>query len=65
MIPARGPQTGFLAGLGGQVKLARAIFSAFLAAIILNELFSMYHLLAMSIVFAGIAIFEYQKRFHD
>ena len=41
------------------------IFSAFLAAIILNELFSMYHLLAMSIVFAGIAIFEYQKRFHD
>ena len=41
------------------------IFSAFLAAIILNESFSMYHLLAMSIVFAGIAIFEYQKRFHD
>ena len=40
------------------------IFSAFLAAIILNESFSMYHLLAMSIVFAGIAIFEYQKRFH-
>ncbi|MEK9597969.1 MAG: DMT family transporter [Alphaproteobacteria bacterium] len=41
------------------------IFSAFLAAIILNESFSMYHLLAMSIVFAGIAIFEYQKRFPD
>jgi len=41
------------------------IFSAFLAAINLNESFSMYHLCAMSIVFAGIAIFEYQKRFHD
>lgn len=41
------------------------IFSAFLAAIILNESFSMYHLCAMSIVFAGIAIFEYQKRFPD
>ena len=40
------------------------IFSAFLAAVILNESFSMYHLFAMSIVFAGIAIFEYQKRFH-
>lgn len=40
------------------------IFSAFLAAVILNESFSMYHLFAMSIVFAGIAIFEYQKRLH-
>ena len=38
------------------------IFSAFLAAIILNESFNMYHLLAMIIVFAGIATFEYQKR---
>jgi drug/metabolite transporter (DMT)-like permease len=40
------------------------IFSAFLAAVILNESFSMYHFFAMSIVFAGIAIFEYQKRLH-
>ena len=38
------------------------IFSASMAVIILSEAFSIYHLVAMSIVFAGIALFENQKQ---
>ena len=40
------------------------IFSASMAVIILGEAFSFYHFIAMSIVFAGIALFEFQKRLH-
>jgi drug/metabolite transporter (DMT)-like permease len=35
-----------------------------MAVIILGEAFSFYHFIAMSIVFAGIALFEFQKRLH-
>ena len=40
------------------------IFSASMAVIILGEAFGNYHFIAMSIVFAGIALFEFQKRLH-
>ncbi|MDA9189886.1 DMT family transporter [Alphaproteobacteria bacterium] len=40
------------------------IFSASMAVIILNEAFSIYHLVAMGVVFSGIAVFEYQKQLH-
>ena len=38
------------------------IFSASMAVIILGEAFSIYHFIAMIIVFAGIALFENQKK---
>ena len=41
------------------------IFSASMAVIILGEAFSVYHFIAMSIVFAGIALFEHQKKFQS
>jgi len=37
------------------------IFAALLAISILDEIFSLYHLIAIVLVFAGIAIFEYKK----
>tara|TARA_A100001011_G_C14197531_1_gene794189 strand:- start:203 stop:1111 length:909 start_codon:yes stop_codon:yes gene_type:complete len=40
------------------------IFSASMAVIILGEAFSIYHFIAMSIVFSGIALFESQKWLH-
>lgn len=40
------------------------IFSASMEVIILGDAFSFYHFIAMSIVFAGIALFEFQKRLH-
>ena len=36
-------------------------FSALLAVAILGEFFNLYHLIAIVMVFAGIAVFEYQK----
>ena len=41
------------------------IFSASMAVIILGEAFSIYHFIAMIIVFAGIALFENQKKFQS
>ena len=38
------------------------VFAAFMAVILLDEIFSVYHLVAMIIVFAGIGLFERQKR---
>ena len=37
------------------------IFAALLAISILDEILSLYHLIAIVLVFAGIAIFEYKK----
>ncbi len=37
------------------------VFAALLAVVVLGEFFSRYHLIAIVMVFAGIAVFEYQK----
>jgi drug/metabolite transporter (DMT)-like permease len=38
------------------------VFSAIIAVILLDEIFSIYHLAAMMCVFGGIALFEHQNR---
>jgi len=38
------------------------VFAALLAVAVLGEFFSLYHFIAIVMVFAGIAIFEYQKK---
>ena len=38
------------------------VFAALLAVAVLGEFFSLYHLIAIVMVFAGIAVFEYQKK---
>ena len=38
------------------------VFSAIIAVVLLNEIFSLYHLSAMIFVFGGIALFEHQSR---
>ena len=37
------------------------VFSAIIAVVLLNEIFSLYHLSAMIFVFGGIALFEHQN----
>ena len=38
------------------------VFSAIIAVILLDEIFSLYHLSALIFVFGGIALFEHQSR---
>lgn len=38
------------------------VFAALLAIAVLGEFFSLYHFIAIVMVFAGIAVFEYQKK---
>lgn len=49
-------------GVAGLYANLVPVFSAIIAVMLLGENFSTYHLVAMILVFAGIALFEHQNR---